>query len=424
MVTNIKITNLKNTFTILSEKEKGNYLNNNISVFEMNNSLLYNYRRSSAFLVNNFNLQLFLKSLSLFDTRNVLDLINKSKDSVVKKVFKEWQADKSLLAKQYSLPISNRIKNLDSVEAKAEIIEKELTRKSAAFREQQKSININLTEVQKNLQPDEAAIEFVRFNLYNKKWNDSVMYAAYILRKNDSVPVFVPLCEEKQLQQLFASAGKTTSASVSAFYRGVEDETENISVSKGDSLYKLIWQPLEPYLQGIKKVSYSPAGKLYTIAFNALPAGDGKILIDKYELQQYTSTRQIALRSDNNKNTTPTSIALFGDATFTMDSLQLVKNDKSITGFSTNMYLPQSRGSNTATWITLPGTAEEVKKIQQLFSQNKIATNTFTKTKASEESLKSLSGNAPQVLHIATHGFFLPEPDKKLNELKKAILIL
>ncbi len=422
MATNIILYNLKNTFTILSEKEKGKYLDNNISVIASNNSLLYNYRGSSALVTNNFNLQLFFKSLSLADTRSMIESINKSGDSSTQQLFKNWQAIKSLLAIQFSLPVSNRISNLDSMEARTEMIEKELTRKSAAFREQQKSININLTDVQKNLQPDEVAIEFVRFDLYNQKWTDSTMYAAYILRKNDSVPVFIPLCEEKQLQQLFASVGKTTTASVSAFYRGVGDENENVSVSKGDSLYKLIWQPLEPYLKGIKKISYSPAGKLYTIAFNALPAGDGKILMDKYELQQYTSTRQIALRENKNEKTIPKSIALFGDATFTLDSLQLVKSLQLVTKnstASTNIYTPQTRGSNNAVWSNLPGTATEVNKIKNLFSQNKIAVKTFVQLQASEEKFKSLSGNSPQVLHLATHGFFLPQADKKRKYLNE-----
>ncbi|MBK8309590.1 MAG: CHAT domain-containing protein [Chitinophagaceae bacterium] len=37
----------------------------------------------------------------------------------------------------------------------------------------------------------------------------------------------------------------------------------------------------------------------------------------------------------------------------------------------------------------------------------------FTQTVATEENLKALDGNSPQVLHIATHGFFLPQANKK-----------
>src|SRR6185503_11132027 len=113
------------------------------------------------------------------------------------------------------------------------------------------------------------AIEFVRFKLYEKKLTDTVIYAAYVFRKNDTAPHFVPLCEKKQLQQIFDSAGKTATVMVKNFYRGIEIKDRTGSL--GTALYKLVWQPLEPYLQGIKKISYSPAGRLYSIAFQALP---------------------------------------------------------------------------------------------------------------------------------------------------------
>ncbi|MBK9661389.1 MAG: CHAT domain-containing protein [Chitinophagaceae bacterium] len=184
----------------------------------------------------------------------------------------------------------------------------------------------------------------------------------------------------------------------------------------GTELYKLIWQPLEPYLKGVKKVSYSPAGKLYSIAFHALPVDSATVLMDKYQLQQYTSTRQVVLREQEKQNSKPQNITLFGDASFTLDSLQIVKGKTKTENISSNIYTPQNRGISDSTWSNLPGTAQEVKTIQQLFDSNKISTNSFVQKTASEENLKALSGNSPQILHIATHGFFLPEPDKKRKE--------
>ena len=416
--TRIEIQNLKNTFSVLSEKEKGDYLANNISRIEISNSLQFNYRKASpAVAVSNFDLQLFFKSLSLAATRTVLETIENSKDNSIQNVYKEWQSNKSLLAKQYSLPVKNRIQKLDSVEAKAEMLEKELTRKSSEFRNQQKAISISMQDVQKNLQQDEAAIEFVRFHLYNKKWTDSIIYAAYILRKNDAVPVFVPLFEEQQLQKLFDSAGKTTARMVKSFYSDIKKENKNTAF--GARLYKLLWAPLEPYLNSIKQISYSPAGKLYSIAFHALSTDSSTLLMDKYNLQQYTSTRQIALRSGENQTVKPSGIVLFGGPRFSMDSLQLVKKltGQSVTEMaSTFVYTPQIRGSRGGVWDSLPGTVEEVKKISDLFNENKISTQSFIQTIASEENLKALSGNSPQILHIATHGFFLSGPGKKKKE--------
>jgi CHAT domain-containing protein/Flp pilus assembly protein TadD len=414
---NIELNNMRTIFNMLSEKEKGNYLLNKNKLVELNNSFLYYYHSASpSFFIDNFNLHIVLKSLILSETNNLLETIINTKDTAIQKLFIKWQADRKVLAKQYSLPISNRKGDLKIIEVETENIEKELNRKSSAFREQQQSLRIKTTDVQKGLTNNEASIEFVRFRLYNKKWTDSTLYAAYILNKNDSIPVFVPLFEEKQLQKLFDSAGTSSDVMVSKFYRGLDLGNNGTTASLGKDLYNLVWAPLEPYLKGIKKISYSPAGKLYSIAFHALPVDSTTMLMDKYELNQYTSTRQVALRKTQETKVNIKSVTLFGNATFTLDSAAIAKAKTGNQSIS-NIYVPQNRGSRGGTWSDLPGTAEEVKKVKQLFEQNKISSTAFTQTAASEENLKVLNGKSPQVLHIATHGFFLPDPEKKRKDI-------
>ena len=74
-----------------------------------------------------------------------------------------------------------------------------------------------------------------------------------------------------------------------------------------------------------------------------------------------------------------------------------------------------SRGNSEA-WRTLPGTAEEVKLVDSLFEKNKIPSVVYTQQQATEEKFKSLSGASPTFIHLATHGFFLPDPEKKKRE--------
>ncbi len=414
--------NLLNTFPVLSEKEKGNYISENIFFNDCNNSFLYNYPGASASIINNnLNLQLFFKSLSLSDTRTMLDVLRNSKDPSIKKLAGDWQSAKTILAAQYALPASKRMKNLEQKETEAEDLEKELNRRSAEFRRQLSALRVTGKDVRQQLEEEGAAIEFVSFKYYNKRQTDSTLYGAYITTKKDTVPFFVPLFEETQLQKLFTRAGTTATLMVSSFYRGSEIKSKNPAAALGTDLYKLVWAPLEPYLKGIKKISYSPAGKLYSIAFHALPADSTTVLMDKYQLQQYTSTRQVALRVEDMQSKKPQSIILFGDAAFTLDSLQLVKSRTKKEVTSTTIITPfteptRSRGSRGGIWDNLPGTAQEVKAIQQLFDQQKINTRSYVQTAASEDNLKALSGNSPQILHIATHGFFLPEPVKKGTE--------
>lgn len=412
---NIEIKNMMNLFVNLSEEEKSNYINEKMGLNNDFNSFLFYYPPASKdFIKGNNDLQLLFKSMVLNGTRSMISSIRESRDTALIKIFEKWQSNKSFLAKQYSLPLKQRKTDLSSIEAQTEYLEKELSIKSSGFRNQQKSSQTMSADVVKNLEKDESAIEFVRFKLIRNNRSDSIMYAAYILTRNDSIPVFVPLCEERQLQQLFDSAGTTATSMVSRFYRGAEVRNKNAAVTLGNALYKLVWQPLEPYLKGIKTVSYSPAGKLYSIAFHALPVDSNTVLMDKYVLQQYTSTRQVVLRDQGIANSQLKSITLFGDAAFSLDSAGIVKSkarkeERNIVG--TSRYTLPGRGSRGGTWTNLPGTAEEVKKIRSVFEEKKINARAFTQTNATEENLKALSGNSPQVLHIATHGFFLSEPD-------------
>ena len=63
------------------------------------------------------------------------------------------------------------------------------------------------------------------------------------------------------------------------------------------------------------------------------------------------------------------------------------------------------------TWNYLPGTLTEVEAIAKIAKGRKITAQAFTGTQASEAQYKTQSGKqSPNVLHIASHGFFFPDP--------------
>ena len=408
---------LRNNLDAFSDAEKERYLYNKVRAIHLSNTLLfYDKKVSQVFLKESFNQVLLLKSLVLAESRKLLESVISGSDTSLQRLYSQWLSARSDLSREYAKPLVERRKDIALLEDQAESLQKEMNQKSALLRKRQQDKSIVFTDIQQSLQETEAAIEFVSFSVVREK-ADSIMYAAYVLRKNDSLPVFVPLFEQKQLQKLLDAAGTNATSMVSQFYRGLDMGNTGTAASLGKDLYNLVWSPLEPYLKGIKKISYSPAGKLYSIAFHALPADSTILLMDKYELQQYFSTKEVAVRNELvstniSVSLKPKSIGLFGGASFNLVGSTTIKQsakNKNTSGF----YLPVSRGSDNNVWSALPGTAEEVKKIKKQFELNKVPSKVYTQSAASEENLKALSGNSPQVLHIATHGFFLPEPEKK-----------
>ena len=65
-----------------------------------------------------------------------------------------------------------------------------------------------------------------------------------------------------------------------------------------------------------------------------------------------------------------------------------------------------TRSLTRSTWDLLPSTKDEIMNISDLLSAKGIKTQTITQNSANEESFKSMSGNAPDIIHVASHGFY------------------
>src|SRR6185436_10394430 len=115
----------------------------------------------------------------------------------------DWQNSKKQLAFWYSKPIPERKINVDSLKQIAEQEEKQLVRISTAFRKNQESGFVDWKDVQQQLKPGEAAIEFMASNYFDRsRLTDSLFYYALVLKNNSEAPELVSLFEERQLDSL------------------------------------------------------------------------------------------------------------------------------------------------------------------------------------------------------------------------------
>jgi hypothetical protein len=63
------------------------------------------------------------------------------------------------------------------------------------------------------------------------------------------------------------------------------------AVLPGARAYELIWKPLEAALGGVTKIDLAPDGVLNTIPIGIIPAPDGKLLMERYDLRLVSSTK-------------------------------------------------------------------------------------------------------------------------------------
>ncbi len=321
------------------------------------------------------------------------------------------------LAAEYAKPIAER-KNVAELEEKANLAEKELARTVTAYTEAKRQVKWE--EVTSTLKKDEAAIEFVSFNVNFPKMTDITMYAALLLKPGSKQPQFIPLFEEKSLDSLLHSKSERKADYVNSLYTLVDRGAIAIEAPK-KSLFEILWKPLEKELANVKTIYFSPSGLLHRINLDAIPISETETLADKYQLIELNSTRQLVIPTQlKNVNN---DAALYGGIQFEQDST--VQNIEPLTASRSRGELSFNSIDSTlrgGTWNYLAGTDREVNTIDKVMQISGVKTSVKKGYEATEESFKNLGSNtssSPRILHIATHGYFFSDP--KSNSQKSVV---
>ncbi len=76
-------------------------------------------------------------------------------------------------------------------------------------------------------------------------------------------------------------------------------------------------------------------------------------------------------------------------------------------------FYENSRGN---IFVKLKNVEKEIRSISSILSTRNISAKIFEQQSATEESFKNLSGNSPDILHLATHGFCLETEEKAADK--------
>lgn len=400
--------------------EKGMYylteqeLNNYIKVFSKTENHLLSFSQdagSGKLAKTCYNSCLFYKGLLLQSSGRVKQLA--LSDSIISEKYYRLQAYLNQLATQYSKPIAERDSNIIAqIKDAATEIEKDLTRNVAGWDEANR--RVYWEDVQMMLNADEVAFEFVQYNYLKNQTSDSIMYAALLLRPGYKQPQFIPLFEEKQLDSLLQSSGQRKADYVNNLYTMAERGVQPVEQPQ-KSLYDLTWQPLEQELVGVNTIYFSPAGLLHRLNLGAIPLSDEETLADRYRLIELGSTRQLVIPTKI--NIADQDALLYGGIQYDMDSSAIASANTDYTydlaGTRGELSFSYSDSTNRGgSWDYLKWTNKEVDKVATTLTGSGFKTNVLKGYLATEESFKSIGRRkpSPRVLHIATHGFFFPDP--------------
>ena len=412
---NLKVQIEKN-FSISSEKNKTDFFKTLKKYFQQYYSFAYSSPEMDTLNHMFYNNELLLKSLILNSTQKTLAIIKQSGDTTLTHQFIQWRNVRRQLALQYHKPIKERIRNIDSLEQVANQLEEQLVIRSEDFMTSRREITWQ--EVRDNLKDGEAAIEFVSFKYFsNNSWTDSTIYVALLLTPEAEKPIWIDLFEENELANLFEQANsyKAEPDKVSTIYHS---QTKN--EYSAENIYELVWQPIENHLDGIHTIHFSASGLLHKVAFAPLLDETGESLLNKYQLNQLSSTRQLVLPTPKPVRFKQFTASIYGGIEYDFEPEAIVHVDTlevyEIMNRTRGPEIPEDT-IRSFSWSYLPYTEKESAGISKLLLNKKGKATYYDNQNATEAIFKYQEGIlAPSILHLATHGYFYPDIEKKKNE--------
>ncbi len=392
---------VSNYFPTLSESEKENFWNIYKNNFERFNShAIKGMAVNPAILCLMYDNQLATKALLYNSASKIRKRIMNSADSSLAADYNELMSIKERLVKFYSMTSSELEKrriNIDSVENTANKLSKKVSLKSEEYKQSYERKNVDWKTVQSVLKPDEAAVEIVRFRLYEKgRWTDTIYYAALIV--SDQTPDNPDIV-------LMENGNKIESQYYQAYRNSIK-----LKVNNKDN-FKNFWEKIYEKTKQYKKLYFSPDGVYNKLNVLTLEMPDGGYLLDKQEIQTLNSSKDLLFTfySRQEESNVYNSAVLVGNPNFGLSEDKLIKESRRIR----NENKPdKTAGPERGMYLaSLPGTEKEIRIIEKYLKGRNWAVKSYLGNNAVVSSVKMV--NNPRVLHIATHGMFLGDVQNK-----------
>lgn len=355
-----------------------------------------------------YNNALFGKGLLLRTTNWIESQIEQAIDPEIQEKYKEQKYIEYRLTKN-NIPQDS----LRSYGLRAFALDKELMDKSIAYSDLKNSLTYNWGNIRNTISSKEAAIEFIQIpDVKDYTFTGEMSYAALIIKRDSKKPLFVNLCNDTTLNNLLANSKGYDNPTYRLYIYGNGKKKIRKGVKLieldcvGDSLYNLVWESISKELEGIETIYYSPIGVLNSISFEAISKDDIP-LNDRYNLRLVSSTAEIPKLK--REKTFLANVVIYGGIKYDTDKEIMLAESGNYSGLTRGLNLDFREGDDRSGWNYLEGSEKEAKQIAAKLDEKSIPEILMMDISANEESFKALSGNSPSLLHIATHGFYLPE---------------
>lgn len=330
-------------------------------------------------------------------------------------------------------PEENYQNLLDEARNEKEQAERALAKASTSFKEELERSQTGLAEVKASLPPGFALVAFACYyhhELHQKEEEQEKRegaadheqvyipyYLAFVLEAQKGKPTIVPLGRIEEIDPLIFDWGQEAASGTRIPGRSAK-ESETAYRAAGEALRRKVWDPIAPHLGKIRRVILVPDGALHVVNFSALPVGSEKYLIESGPQIHYLSAER-DLISLGESPVRGTGLLALGDPAFDETSLFAAlspegKPKKGILAKVKSFFSFRGMRSTcgdfkSLKFTPLPAAHKEIKEIASIWKKGQESKGdvlNLTGDMASERAFK-MAAPGKQILHLATHGFFL-----------------
>jgi CHAT domain-containing protein len=302
----------------------------------------------------------------------------------------------------------------DRLKKEKEDLEIQLSRISQSYSRYLKTTLVSCESISDKLKKnkDRVLVEITRLTPYqfnrsiDNKWGKD-RYIAFILHPGvpDEVQM-IDLGDAKIIDALIMDYKTQVSKRTLKSY----ESTEFFATK----LYSSVFKPIKKKLGNIKYIYLSPDSNLNLIPFEVFLDPEKGYLIEDYTFNYLSSGKDIL--GFKKKKGIQTQSLIIGDPDFNMKLGDLKGSKSAGKDTKINQWIEfyKSNSKNAFNFQRLPETLKEVTTIQSMLGKSQA--KLFTGKDATEDVL--YQKNAPKILHLATHGFFLKDMVRESAEFK------
>lgn len=401
-------------FDYMSEDERSAFWDQvRQSLFDYNEFVVKAANELPLLSADAYNYQLKVKSKIFNTTSRIKRLVSESPDEKVKTRFRQWTDLRNKLANVGLLSLKERNErgiDIDDIYEQANMLEKEIAESilDSDQRNTQTELKPDWKDIQQALPKNAAAIEIIRYATSEDSGENIIgnyedvkpeHYAALIITAGAQNPQIVPL----------GAANTLDKKAYQLYLEYVSNTRYQREASSGyQTLTAQYWQPIARALPPtVDELYLSPSGTYNLINLEILPMTEpGEHVMDHHTVHRVSGTAGIITAASKTLSADNSSIALFGDPTFTLSDEEWAQQANT----TTERAIGSDNNRSTSTWLkrarikSLPWTRAEVESLETLFKAENWQISKFLGNNASEKQLKQLT--SPRILHVATHGYF------------------